>query len=214
MIHRRLLEDDGKGVGEPLNETGPDGQGLVSRGKHYVVVDTVANSAKAHRELAQKVFLAPWMSFTDSSMSQQQWSANFKTNWSGLNFALPPNVHVLTLEQWRGSSVLLRLEHFYENNEDPVLSKPATVSLQRMFSPFEITAAEEMTLAANKVKSEATRLHWKTENDRNRTPKSPLMAAYANYLRETDADPLQVTLNPMEIRTFILTLSEANRIMY
>jgi len=35
QLHRRLLFDDGFGVGEPLNESAY-GQGLVARGKHWI----------------------------------------------------------------------------------------------------------------------------------------------------------------------------------
>ena len=36
MVHRRLLHDDAFGVGEALNEMAY-GQGLIVRGKHYIV---------------------------------------------------------------------------------------------------------------------------------------------------------------------------------
>lgn len=34
QVHRRLLHDDGKGIGDPLNETGVSGKGLIARGAH------------------------------------------------------------------------------------------------------------------------------------------------------------------------------------
>lgn len=37
MIHRRLLKDDSRGVGEPLNETEVDGKGLTQNVRHYIV---------------------------------------------------------------------------------------------------------------------------------------------------------------------------------
>ena len=47
-----------------------------------------------------------------------------------MNGHLPQNVHMLTMEQWDGDTFLLRLEHFYEKGEHPVLSKTAIVDLK------------------------------------------------------------------------------------
>jgi len=50
--------------------------------------------------------------------------------WSALKRFLPDNVHLLTLEQWEAATLLLRLEHFYAKDEDPVMSQPAKVQLK------------------------------------------------------------------------------------
>lgn len=50
--------------------------------------------------------------------------------FSGLQAALPPAVHLLTLSQWDEDLVLLRLEHQFQSWESKINSKPVTVNLQ------------------------------------------------------------------------------------
>lgn len=52
---------------------------------------------------------------------------------SALNRALPPNVHILTLEPWKNDTILLRLEHLFEVNEARKLSAPVRVNLRVSF---------------------------------------------------------------------------------
>ena len=50
-----------------------------------------------------------------------------------LESGLPENVNILTLEQRPNGKYFLRLEHFYDNGEDPDLSRPVTVNLRVLF---------------------------------------------------------------------------------
>ncbi|XP_076348984.1 lysosomal alpha-mannosidase-like [Tachypleus tridentatus] len=204
MVHRRLLSDDAFGVGEALNETGVDGHGLVVRGRHLIVLSSISNAGKLHRPLAEMLMLQPWLSFATYTGSERDWAKQFKTKFSGLKRPLPPNIHLLTLEQWKGNSVLLRLEHFFDRTDDPdALSKPINVTLKEMFTPFDVVNVTETTLGANQLLKETSRLTWNTEgssasnNDRQKDiPKTP---------------DFNVTLSPMEIRTFVVALSDDSK---
>nr|CAD7590765.1 unnamed protein product [Timema genevievae] len=204
MLHRRLIHDDAFGVEEALNETA-FGKGLVARGKHYVIGGTIPpvgaspSLAALERDLAQRKLLSPWTFLSPADdFTFKQWASTYKMEYSGLTNALPPNVQILTLEPWQGRSLLLRLEHTLEKTDDPLLSKPITVYLQKLFSPFTIVSARETTLGANQWLKDLDRLVWQVESNE-------VFETFSEKPKYQDnIDPMTITLTPMQIRTFIL----------
>ncbi|VDM24376.1 unnamed protein product [Toxocara canis] len=188
MLHRRAFYDDHWGVEEALDEPGDSGKGLVARGIHWIIIDSPTASPKMHRSLAFELFHSPQLSFAPLQLSVEQYRATFNTLYSGMTRSLPDHVKILTLEQWTGKSLLLRLEHIYQNNEDNSLSQPVTVDVEGLFTSFNVISLEELNLAANKRKRAAS--HW--SNSWNRS--SRFSSRYA--------DGFSIELKPMEIRTF------------
>lgn len=131
------------------------------------------------------------------------------------------------MEPLDDTTILLRLEHIFEKNEHSELSQPATVPLkvnnhtknsaiycwfsfvnnrwlylfviifQNLFNGFEITTLRETALAADRWLEEAIRLEWKIN-----TKEGEVVDIYLD-----DVDDLTITLKPMEIRTFIATIT-------
>uniref|UniRef100_A0A3P8SFH6 Alpha-mannosidase n=1 Tax=Amphiprion percula TaxID=161767 RepID=A0A3P8SFH6_AMPPE len=192
MLHRRLLYDDVRGVAEPLNETSDIfPEGLVVRGRLLLSLDRPPSAADAHRPLAQEVVLQPLLTFTDGDLNP-----NTRLEFSGLQAALPPAVHLLTLSQWDKDSVLLRLEHQFQSWESKVNSQPVTVNLQKLFSTLDVLGMSELNLSANQWKDEMKRFDWTPQKG-----EKPLLKTFE------DPSTWEVTLRPMEIRTFLLRVS-------
>jgi len=202
LIQRRLLYDDARGVGEPLNETTdgitPDppygnterlGEGVIIKGVHRLVIGGGKSGAPIVRSQMDHMFSQPLV-FVGSEESAVQFS---RSSLSLINHnSLPKNVMVITFNALAGDgSFLIRLGHQYGENEDNIYSNPARVDLQDLFTWSVISSVVEMNLSANQRLDEweARRYRWSKETQ----PKNSLEGTVC-------------LLQPLEIRTFVVTI--------
>ncbi|CAF3727422.1 unnamed protein product [Rotaria socialis] len=197
MVHRRIICDDSEGVNEPLNETA-FGKGLVVRGKHFLILELPANSALIHRVGAQELFMHPIATYALPQISYANYSSAYHQTWSALSESMPLNVHLLTLDQLSAKQFLIRIEHYFELNEDEIYSQAVNVDLQALFKSLgTITNLTELTLAANLPLSQLHRLNWMTNDNES---------SHVNIPKDASLTDTIVTLNPMQIKTFQVTL--------
>ncbi|CAG9577073.1 unnamed protein product [Danaus chrysippus] len=182
MVHRRLLTDDGFGLDESLNEEAY-GVGLVVRGKHRLYVGNYHQEVddqtffERTAQLARKWMFEPWPFMTSAEkINRRKWQ-NIRNKRVDIVFfsalrlhGLPRHIHVLTLEPWKGGSVLLRLENTLESYHvkqgkdlpDDVRNAHITVELRKIFLHAVIKSVRETTLAANQWLEDARQMDWST----------------------------------------------------
>ncbi|CAN1342019.1 unnamed protein product, partial [Linum perenne] len=204
MFHRRILEDDSRGVDEALDEQvcveDTNCQGLTVRGNYYVSINKLGSGATWRRTTGQEIYTPLLLAFAHED--DKLWKASHLTSATTMDmgYSLPFNVALITLEELEDGSVLLRLAHLYEAGEDATHSSLAKVELKKMFPGKQIKVVKEMSLSANQEKSNMKRMSWKIEGDRGNEGESlrggPL-----------DSSAQVVELGPMEIRNFLLTFS-------
>lgn len=107
----------------------------------------------------------------------------------------------MAYEPWKDNSFLIRFEHILEIDEDPQLSLPVSFNISHIF-PGSFTLAE-VSLGANQWIDDVTRLRFKHVGSVQRTVESK--SNRKQMERQTDGSQFIVTLNPMEIRTFVMT---------
>jgi hypothetical protein len=201
MVHRRLQQDDRRGVNEPLNEPGLDasGSGLVVRGVHRVSLQPPAAAAAAGKAAVQDLLFPAQLTFSPlaAGASPAAWLAAHAGSFSGLAAPLPRNVHLLTLHAQSPASVLVRLAHLFEAGEDAALSAPASVDLSALLAPAfsPLAACAERTTPGARALAGVPVHTVSVEGEGASTfpvfPDPPAGAAQT------------IVLAPMQIRTFL-----------
>ena len=203
MVHRRLRHRDGR---EPmqytLDEPGVDGAGLSVRGRHWLLAAPAAAAPAAVKAVQQAAMSAPTAvtAFARLDLDPERWAAMYAARASLLARELPANVALATVHAHNDSAWLVRLAHLYEAGEDAALSANATVALATLFTR-RATAATEMTLPGGQPLAAVAPTTYRTEGGLTTTqPALPPAPAGAD---------LVVSLEPMQIRTFLLAMEPA-----
>ena len=228
MVHRRIQDDDSRGVQEPLNETmcgcgdinaapgqmgesGREGDGgcvcagLTMRGKHWLVLGKKDDVNAYRRQASEKLNFPATLAFSSEKLTPKTPSASMLTQ------PLPENVKLLTFTSnyadINDGALLLRLAHLYQVGEHPTLAQPVNVSLANLFAAdnLEITSAQEMTLGANQDMNafQAKKLVWDTKS----THRSSRLKSFDRVPFDPADSDLTVTIRPMEVRTFLVKVA-------
>ncbi|KAG2502497.1 hypothetical protein JM18_009886, partial [Phytophthora kernoviae] len=209
MVHRRLLDDDGKGVGEHLNETESvyDSatktqvtKGLVIRGNFFINVDSAEDGMRSLRSKMESQFFRPLTVFRKAVTSADEQA---KLPWLTVN-DFPPNVGLTTMQELSKQCLMVRLSHLYAVDEHATLSQPATVDFSKLFTVKNAVVSEvtELTLTGTKPlpssSAESSRFLWKTTDESNGA--SP---------RSLPVKGTSVVLQAIEVRAFRLCFGKS-----
>ena len=107
------------------------------------------------------------------------------------------------------NEVYLRLSHLFEADEHPVYSLPVNVSLAKVFTKEGLTilSATETSLTGNQTPEQVANeaYKWTVAGEEIQMPK--VNQKVGGKVPFDPKDPsMTVTLRPMDIRTFVVTL--------
>lgn len=176
MLHRRLLVDDGRGVGEPLNET------TVMSSTSWLVFSN--DTSAVHRPLSKRLYhtLLPLFSNV-SSLSDWKSMVAGPSTYSPIN-ALPEGVQLLSFVPKSNGEYIMRLHHIYQADENV---GPVSVDVNAIVAGHQLDAIRETQLTGVAVLAGDNVINYQKG--------------------DTIPASLPVTINPMEIRTFVVSFA-------
>lgn len=210
MVHRRIIEDDSRGVGEALNETesieayppfgdaSRIGDGLIISGTHRLYIGGKKSGAVMAREGMDKMFSPP---FVFASTSPFKDFNQFKTA-----IHLPDNLQLVTTKligyDDENKALLIRIAHAYGGNECAMRSKPVHLNMAAVFPESRVVKVTEKTLTANqdKIAWDTNKMNWNQKHLQNSIKEELVMT------RKEEQGI--IIIKPMEVRTFVVILDK------
>ena len=189
MIHRRLLQDDGLGVSEPLDDK------TLAVGRHQLLISNNKkknniqriNSKIWRRKQALNNF-RPLLTFTTNSTFASM--PQFGFQFSHVN--LPNYVEMISLDQWKNNGeIMLRLQNIIDDNNNPNDNNDTDTNLvlpdiKTILQPNRFNKCQEVNLVGQPLKQNNT---------------TTIMGQKQTNL----VSCVNITLQPLEIKTFILS---------
>ncbi|KAG5207876.1 hypothetical protein JEQ12_017640 [Ovis aries] len=218
MLHRRLWNNDKGALGNnlTLNDTS------VIHPVLWLLLGSRALTSGLHQRSGLALQHRPVVMLREMNEIAPHGSGP----WKQKAVTLPPGVHlqILSIPGWKYSSnhtehlrtlqkdrkheakadlrrVLLRLQHLYEVDQDPVLSRPVTVNLRSVLRGLgSVVSVEERSLTGTWDVSEMYRWTWSTGDPHRHRGNSSRPSP-------PPGGP-EVTIYPKEIRTFFIHFQE------
>ena len=152
MLQRRLMQDDGLGMNEAMDEDAPFASPL------WVLLESPDTGVLPRKQLGRQLDAAspvPPLVPVDAAA----WAASgAATSIRGLAAPLPANVQLVTLQarlaasEANATAVVLRLAHVFQSGDDSDLSGPASLDLAALWAPpWQLRAATATGLTLGPV---------------------------------------------------------------
>ena len=183
MLHRRLLFDDQRGVGEPLNET-------------EAIITVERLSLKAPNPIFRQDALElnhPFQMAVASGVSSID--LRLPVSGKGLKQNLPSNIHLMDFYMTDADNAIVRLRHLYGKDEDQPYSNPASITLEDYFMRNIVDVVETQLTTVQPRSYVDQRMHWNVQNEQSKVQhlENPSTMRKRKF---------SFTFNPMQIRTF------------